>query len=222
MRIKQKKWILLIGLLPLGLMLYTFVNPFWWSYLTVSSSLQGRSLEQKHNIQIGLKLIDGVVLRPGELFSLNEKLQPYTTERGYLPENTFVGNKLVLTPGGGLCQLASNLYYGAVQLKLVTERHAHGVPILSFPPGFDAAISESGRDLRLKNPYLFPIQLKARRQGERLYISFKGIPYPLKQPVHAVTERIDQRTILVKVYDRRNQHLISEDYYQENKQENKI
>jgi vancomycin resistance protein YoaR len=63
--------------------------------------------------------------------------------------------------GGGVCQVSTTLYVAAILAGLeVLERHHHAVAPSYVPKGMDAAVAYGVADLRLRNPFPFPVQIK--------------------------------------------------------------
>ena len=73
----------------------------------------------------------------------------------------YVGTKVVLSPGGGACQVSTTLYNAALLAGLdIVERHCHGRPCAYVPYGQDAATAyDGGVDLKFKNTLAHPIIL---------------------------------------------------------------
>lgn len=114
------------------------------------SNLKERSL----NIKLAAKAIDGLVLKPGEVFSFNKSVGPRTAEAGYQVAMIIEGDKFVPGLGGGVCQVSSTLY-NAVQLASpdlsIVERSRHSLPITYVPPGQDATVAYPDLDFKFKN-----------------------------------------------------------------------
>lgn len=114
------------------------------------SNLKERSL----NIKLAAKAIDGLVLKPGEVFSFNKSVGPRTAEAGYQVAMIIEGDKFVPGLGGGVCQVSSTLY-NAVQLASpdlsIVERSRHSLPITYVPLGQDATVAYPDLDFKFKN-----------------------------------------------------------------------
>jgi vancomycin resistance protein YoaR len=134
-----------------------------------STSLAGRTRNQRHNARLAAAALDGVVLPPGGEFSFNRTVGPWTRDKGYKRAPVSYGGEMVITWGGGVCQVSSTLYNAALLAGLtVRERDHHVWAPLYVPPGRDAAVAYGIADLRLRNPYAAPVRLEARVQGETL------------------------------------------------------
>ena len=106
--------------------------------------------------------LNGLVLQPGETFSMNETLGERTLERGYKPAPAYSGNRLVNSPGGGVCQGSTTLYNCVLLADLeVVFRACHGAKVGYVPLGLDAAINYLTTDFQFRNNFNFPIRIKA-------------------------------------------------------------
>lgn len=120
------------------------------------SDFGGSPKPRIHNIHIGSKIFNGIILKPGEIFSFNNLLGPVDASMGYLPELVIRDGKLVPEYGGGLCQVSTTLFRAAVLAGLpILERRPHSLPVRYYnPQGFDATIYPGQADLKFKNDTL--------------------------------------------------------------------
>ncbi|MHB0999601.1 MAG: VanW family protein [Armatimonadota bacterium] len=140
-----------------------------------TTSMQGRSPEQSHNIRRAVETLDGSVVRPGQVFSFNRTVGSCSAERGYADAPTIVEGKLEESPGGGICQVSSTLYNAALLAGMeVVERNPHSSPVRSVPPGRDATVVFGGPDLRFRNNLPEPVTIDASVSGDRLSIKLVG------------------------------------------------
>lgn len=129
------------------------------------------SCETKHttdenrntNLRLLCEALNGVILQPGEEFSYNGTVGERTEERGYKAANAYSGTRLVKDIGGGVCQGSTTLYNCALLADLeILQRVCHGAKVSYVPLGLDAAVNWATKtDLRFKNNFHFPIQLRA-------------------------------------------------------------
>jgi len=104
------------------------------------------------NIRLTGRLINNIVLEPGQEFSFNDLTGEPTIVRGFQPATIFndSGNKEEGL-GGGMCQVSSTLYNAVLAAKLkVTERHPHSRPVNYVPPDRDAT-TYTDKDFRFVN-----------------------------------------------------------------------
>lgn len=144
------------------------------SYFTGSSSARDK------NIRLGASRFDGVLVRPGEVFSFNEHLGEVTVEAGYDESYVIIGDRTVPGVGGGICQVATTAFraafYGGYP---IIERwpHAYRVgyyELGGFGPGFDATVYSPYVDFRFKNdtPYHILIHTEVDTARARLRFLF--------------------------------------------------
>jgi vancomycin resistance protein YoaR len=124
------------------------------SYRTNYTLSSDRSEERVENLQISSGAIDGTVLAPGEVFSMNDTVSGLD----YNATKVIVNDQETLADGGGLCQVTSTLYMAANYAGLdVIERHAHSAQLPYIRPGLDATIwfgdgTEAGElDMEFRN-----------------------------------------------------------------------
>lgn len=142
------------------------------SYIT---SLQGRTRGQRANATLAARALDGVVIMPGATFSFNKVVGPWTPDRGYVRALVSYEGELVTDWGGGVCQTSTTLYNAALIAGLtIVQRQPHTWMPHYIPPGQDAAVAQYDIDLRLHNPYHWPVRVQAGARHDRLYVRFSG------------------------------------------------
>ncbi len=123
------------------------------------------------NIITGAKLINGSVIMPGEEFSADAAMRPYTYENGYAEAGSYENGKVVQSMGGGICQVSSTLYNACLLAELeITQRQAHSMTVAYVEPSMDAAIAGDYKDLKFKNNTESPIYVEGYVSGG--YITF--------------------------------------------------
>lgn len=152
---------------------------------------------EEENVHLGASLLKGRMVSPGQVFSQNGSIGPYSAERGFKEGPTYVGAQLMITTGGGVCKIASTLYNVASLSNLpIVERHAHGMPVPYVPYGQDATVSFGVKDLKFYNNTGFPILIWAQGIDNILYIAFYG--QEKSRPVewqHQVEKQIKSYTV---------------------------
>lgn len=133
------------------------------------------------NVGHAAELLAGTVIQPGETFSQNGVLGPYTLDKGYQKGPTYSGNRVITTVGGGVCKIAS-VTYNVVRLSnlQVMDRHNHSLTVPYVPPGQDATVYYGSRDFRFRNNTAGPVLLWARTYGNTLYMALYGQQVPPK------------------------------------------
>jgi len=105
-----------------------------------------------HNIRLAAAELDNMVLAPGDIFSFNQIIGRASLEEGFKEAPVIVNDRLVMGPGGGICQVSSTIYNTALLAGVsIQERHNHGLPVSYIPPGRDAAVAYDYLDLKFKN-----------------------------------------------------------------------
>jgi len=134
-----------------------------------ATSLRGRTPGQRHNARLAARALDGIIIPPGGEFSFNQAVGPWTRDRGYKRAPVSFGGEMVITWGGGVCQVSSTLYNAALLAGMkILERDHHTWAPLYVPPGRDAAVARGIADLRFANPYSEPVRLEVEVRGETL------------------------------------------------------
>lgn len=127
------------------------------------------------NLQLVCDFLDGVVVQPGEVFSYNDTVGERTVERGFMYGESFTGNQVSRSPGGGVCQGSSVLYVCTLLADLeIVERVNHGIQVGYTPPGQDAAVSWGEADFRFRNSTHFPIKITAELGYQTMRIQLLG------------------------------------------------
>ena len=81
--------------------------------------------DRTHNLTLAAKTIDGVILKPGDEFSVNDAVGPRLEDRGFREAPIFIKGKLEPGLGGGVCQVSSTLYNAVLLagLKVLAGSH---------------------------------------------------------------------------------------------------
>ena len=154
-------------------------------YLTLRSSFyttySNSSEERKSNISLAAKSLDNVLVDVGAEFSFNKTVGARTEKRGYKKSKIIFNGEFVDGVGGGVCQVSTTLY-NAIILSglLITECHAHSLPVSYVAPSFDAMVNSGSADLRFVNNTYNPIIIKASADGNILKIELWGEPLTVK------------------------------------------
>ena len=110
------------------------------------------------NIRLIAELSQGVILMPGEAFSLNEHVGQRTREKGFVPAGTIVNGHLVDSVGGGISQFATTLFNAAFFGGLEFDAYqAHSIYFSRYPYGREATISWPAPALIISNPSPYPV-----------------------------------------------------------------
>ena len=125
------------------------------------------------NLKIASAPLNGLLIRPGETFSLCLAIRDADRKTPYKEALVVVNDRLTAARGGGLCQLSNMLYWTFLNSPLtVTERHPHRMRDFPDPTmkllGSDATIVSGWLDLKVKNTTDHTYQIVITFAGERM------------------------------------------------------
>ncbi len=122
----------------------------------------GTQSGRAQNVRRAAGQMDGVVLMPGEVVSFNANVGPRSEDNGFAEAPEIYRGELRPGIGGGTCQVAGTLHAAAVFGGIdVMERANHSRPSGYIRMGLDATVVYPTVDLKLRNPYEFPIVIHA-------------------------------------------------------------
>ena len=136
--------------------------------------------ERKYNVRKGAGLINGTVLKPGDVFSTNDTLGVRSTGNGWKMANAYESGAVVPQAGGGVCQLSSTLYNAVVKGDLeIVYRRNHSMPVSYIKEGLDATINSVGNliDFQFKNNTTSDVVIIGYTSGNKLTFEVWGIPF---------------------------------------------
>ncbi len=127
---------------------YTLLSEF-------TTSFKGSTLGRKNrvsNMELAASRINGIVVEPGEEFSMNKTIKDRTKANGYYLAPAIRNGTYEKEYGGGVCQVSTTLFNAVMMADLtVTERHHHSWPMTYVPIGRDATIATGYKDFRFVN-----------------------------------------------------------------------
>ena len=104
------------------------------------------------NIHRIADLMDGVVVLPGQTFSVNEHVGRRTVENGFVGAPSIEDGEMVETIGGGISQFATTLFNAVLRAGLdIVSRQPHSYWFTRYPMGFEATLSWPRPDLVFRN-----------------------------------------------------------------------
>jgi vancomycin resistance protein YoaR len=126
------------------------------------SDFTGSAGYRVHNIGIGMNILNGILIAPGEEFSFNKNIGEIDGNNGFVEGSAIVQNRTQQEFGGGICQDSTTIFRAAFWAGLpVTERWGHsfyiswydkyGLGSFGNGPGLDATIFTGGPDLKFLN-----------------------------------------------------------------------
>lgn len=161
-------------------------------------SVRGRTT----NLRLASGMIDGTLLRPGDIFSYNHAVGIRSASRGFKTAHIFIEDKVVMDLGGGMCQVSSTLYNMALLADLeIVERHPHMFLVDYIPPGQDATVAFGSKDFKFKNNTSGLLYLSLKAGQSTLTAKLYGVaPASHKIKIESVHTRGPNRITRAKVY----------------------
>lgn len=142
---------------------------------TGESNFSGSSWMRINNIRIGLSRFNGVLIPQGEIFSIGQYLGEVSARMGYKKELVIKGDRTIPEYGGGLCQVSTTSFRGALQAGFeIIERWPHAYAVSYYEPyGTDATIYLPSKDLKFKNNTSGAILIQTHIDEENTKAYFK-------------------------------------------------
>lgn len=109
------------------------------------------------NLRIATKKVNGILLRPGEVFSYWKLIGKPSRRKGYVEGMVLKNGTFAPGIGGGLCQLSNLIFWMTIHTPLtIVERHRHGYDVFpdsnrTQPFGSGATCFYPHGDLMIKN-----------------------------------------------------------------------
>ncbi|MCL2870675.1 MAG: VanW family protein [Coriobacteriia bacterium] len=128
-----------------------------------------------HNIQLMARMLDGIIVAPGEEFSINGATGYRTAADGFQAAGVIVQGEMSTAVGGGICQVSTTMFNAAMSTGFqITQRINHSVFLSSYNPGKDAAIAAHGPDFRFRNTLDSHVLISTSSTDSSITISFFG------------------------------------------------
>lgn len=148
------------------------------------------------NLSLAVPLLDGVIIHPGNTFSIWKLIGRTTPQKGYKEGLTIEKGQPAQGIGGGLCQLSNLLHWMVLHSELtITEHHHHdGLDLFpdygrQIPFGTGTSISYNYIDYRVKNNTDNTYQLRLWVDDKYLCGELRAaMPQPHTFHIHAENE----------------------------------
>jgi vancomycin resistance protein YoaR len=155
-----------------------------------TSLFQHSAPERIFNIALAANRLNGVIIKPGEIFSFDKAVGDISSLTGYKQAYVIENGKTVLGDGGGVCQVSTTMFRAALAAGLpIVERHQHAYRVGYYEedsgPGIDAAIYSPTVDLKFKNDtgHALLIQTAIDYSVDRLTFTLYGTKDPNRHVV---------------------------------------
>lgn len=160
---------------------------------------QRRQEGKRINIALAAPFFDGVMIRPGHIFSFYQLLGRPSVRRGFRLGYEVTRHGLGEGVGGGLCQLASSLLWVMLHAGFdVVERHHHDFDLFPdadrrVPFGTGASVFYNYHDLRLQNSTNQTALLSVKVLENTLFVGlWSETPWPHTFTIEEKSHRFDK------------------------------
>jgi vancomycin resistance protein YoaR len=143
------------------------------SSFTTKHPAGGARVENIHKLA---DIMRGVVLMPGETFSINDHVGPRTKAKGWLAAKVIEDGVYAQSPGGGISQFATTLYNALYWAGLQIDEHKpHSIYISRYPRGREATLGYPKPDLVFTNTSPGPVLIWPSYTASSITVELWGI-----------------------------------------------
>lgn len=136
----------------------------------------GFSSSSGRNIRRAAQQINGVVVRPGETFSLNGATNPRNAAAGYVEAGIIEDGRPATGIGGGVSQIATTLFNAAYFAGMEDiEHHEHSYYISRYPAGREATVFGDVLDVKFRNNGPTSVQIQTEWTSSSITARLVGI-----------------------------------------------
>lgn len=113
------------------------------------------------NIEVGIGLLNGTLVKPGGEFSFNGAIGAITADKGYVEAGVIVAERVGRDIGGGICQVSTTTFRAALRAGMtIGEWNPHSYRLKGYEAdgwteGFDASILQEGDDPQYWGDFTF-------------------------------------------------------------------
>ena len=130
-------------------------------------------------VRLAIHIINGTVVPPGGVFSVNQVVGERTAARGFGQGHVFVDGKMAVQQGGGMCQVATTLFNAVMLADLkIVERRQHVRTIPYADPGRDATVYYGQKDFKFQNNTPAPVFVSYKTTRTHAIVSLFGQAVP--------------------------------------------
>lgn len=137
-------------------------------------------VNRAHNIDLMADTIDGYMVMPGEVFSVNEVIGQRTLEKGYLYDCAIVSGELsceddAVNVGGGVSQFGTTIFnaifFGCYE---DVQHQPHSIYFSKYPEGREATLGYPSPDVKFRNNTNAPVIIKTSHTKRSITVTFFG------------------------------------------------
>jgi vancomycin resistance protein YoaR len=150
------------------------------------------------NIKQGAANITGVVVKPGDTFSLTDSLGPIDAQHGFVAAGAIVDGQHINAMGGGLSQVSTTTFNAAYLAGFTIVEHTpHSEWFSRYPEGREATIFSGQIDMKWKNNSPYGALLQAWvGADDHLHVRIWGTPYWTVQSTTSPRSNVHPPTVI--------------------------
>ncbi len=137
------------------------------------------------------ELTRGVIIEPGQRFSVNGHVGPRTTGKGFVPAKMILDGVFVDSVGGGISQYATTLFNAAFFAGLdFIDYQSHTIYLSRYPYGREATVSYPAPDLVLENNTPYGVMLWPTTGDDSITVKLYSTPWVLAEQTDQWTRTV--------------------------------
>lgn len=155
---------------------------------------------KRKNLKLAIPHLNGIVIQPGEVFSIWKNVGRPSRKKGYLEGLVLKQGQITSGTGGGLCQLGNLLFWIFAHSPLdIIERYRHGFDVFpdvnrKVPFGAGATLAYNHIDLQVKNnteqPFAIELWLdETHLNGKLLTNNSLAATYKIEERNHIIQQQ---------------------------------
>ena len=137
------------------------------------------------------ELTRGVIIEPGQRFSVNGHVGPRKTGKGFVPAKMILDGVFVDSVGGGISQYATTLFNAAFFAGLdFIDYQSHTIYLSRYPYGREATVSYPAPDLVLENNTPYGVMLWPTTADDSITVRLYSTPWVLAEQTDQWTRTV--------------------------------
>jgi vancomycin resistance protein YoaR len=145
----------------------------WTTHFSISDR------DRDFNLKLAASKLNGHVIPAHGAFSFNDTVGERSEKQGYKIAHVIQAGEMVDGLAGGTCQISTTLFgasfFAGLQIDHVSN---HSRPSAYQPIGFDATVVWPDTDLKMTNPYDFPVVIHYRVAAGEAFVEILGKDRP--------------------------------------------
>ncbi|MCY4423968.1 MAG: VanW family protein, partial [Acidimicrobiaceae bacterium] len=147
--------------------------------------------DRVRNIARISELTRGVVIEPGQRFSVNGHVGRRTRENGFVPAAMILDGVFVDSVGGGISQYATTLFNAAFFAGLeFIDYQSHSIYLSRYPYGREATVSFPAPDLVIENNTPYGVMLWPTTADDSITVRLYSTPWVLAEQTSQWTRSV--------------------------------